>query len=65
MFDDGIQYTSLTSDDTSVTSTNYLQNVHIHSGVMGTSSAYKTITVNRNLAYTTDIYPIGSTEMFI
>ena len=48
------------------TSSNYLQNIHIHSGVKGSSSSdRKTITVDRNLEYTTDVYPVGSIEMFI
>lgn len=41
------------------------QNIHVHLGVTGNDSEYKTITVDRNLPYTTCVYPIGSTEMFI
>jgi len=46
-------------------SSNYVQNIHIHLGVTGTKSDRKTITVDRNLAYETDVYASGSTEMFV
>ena len=42
-----------------------LHYIHIHFGVKGTSDNYKTITINRGLSYTIDVYPVGSTEMFI
>lgn len=61
-FDAGIEHINLTSSDTSL---NYIQNVHVHSGISGTSTTPKIIDVGRNLSYTTDVYPIGSTEMFI
>lgn len=61
--DNYCQYIKLLSEDGTYGS---LKNIHIHSGVQGTSDDdRKVITVARNLDYTTDIYPIGSTEMFI
>ena len=43
-------------------SSNYLQNIHIHSGVEGPSSLNKkTITVDRNLSYEINIVPEGTT----
>ena len=42
------------------TSTNdYLQNITLHSGLSN-----KTITVDRGLSYTTNVYPVGSTDIF-
>ena len=59
IFDNGVQYVILTASD-SGSSSNCLQNIHIHSGVQGTSSSKKTITVARNLSYSTDIYATDS-----
>lgn len=46
-------------------SSNFLRYVHVHSNIDGTSQEYKEILIDRNLLYTTDVYPIGSTEIFI
>lgn len=64
IIDNGCSYLCLYSNATG--SYNYqLQNVHIHSGIAGTYNNYKLIKVDINLSYTTDVYPSGSTEMFI
>jgi len=66
LLDNLCSYLEIISTDTSATSSNWLQNIHIHLGVAGSSSDRKTITIpDRNLQYTTDVYPTGSTEMFI
>jgi len=55
--DSGCSYIYLNSTDTSASLMNYLQNVHIHLGVKGTSSSRKTITIpDRNLSYETNVY---------
>ena len=66
-FDDGVQYVSLTSDDTSASSSNQIQNVHIHLGVKGSSSSNRlTISVpDRNLSYSIDYYASNSQSFFI
>ena len=66
-FDAGVQYVSLTSADTSASSSNRLQNVHIHLGVKGASSTNPlTISVpDRNLAYSTDYYVSNSQEVYL
>ena len=67
VFDSGVQYLILTSDDTSATGSNYLRNVHIHSGVRGSSSSNrKTISVpDRYLAYSIDYYANGSQDIIL
>ena len=62
--DNGCSYLYINGNGTASYS-NQLQNIHIHLGVKGTTSNRKTITVDRGLSYTTDIYPISSTEIFI
>lgn len=64
-FDDGIRFVTLTSNDASATSSNQIQNVHVHSGIQGTSSARKTIAVARNLEYETNVVPVGSVTIEI
>ena len=65
IIDNGCKYLYIVGNGTA-SSSNYLENIHIHQGVKGTySEDRKTITVDRGLEYTTDVYPIGSTEMFI
>lgn len=56
--DSGCQNLYINSTDTSATSSNYLQNIHIHFGVTGeSSSSRETITVSdRNLPYETNVY---------
>jgi len=57
VMDSGCQYLYVNSTDTSATASNYLQNIHIHLGVLGTSSSRKTITISdRNLPYETNVY---------
>ncbi len=63
-FENGVEYVTLDSPLAGTSST-YLQNVHIHEGVMGTSSAAKTITVDRNLSYGTDVYAEGHVTMTV
>jgi len=60
IIDSGCQYLYINGSGTA-SSSSYLQNIHIHLGVRGTSSAYKTITVSRNLAYETNIVATGTT----
>ena len=55
-FESGVSYVSLYDSDTTGSSSACLQNVHIHEGVKGTSSSRKVISVDRNLAYGTDVY---------
>ena len=64
-FDDGVHHISLTSNDTSASGSNQIQNVHIHSGIMGTSDSNRlTISVpDRNLAYSLDYYANGSQDI--
>lgn len=62
MIDSDCRYLLITAPGSDGT----LQNLHIHSGIKGQDSTYrKGITVARNLDYTTDVYAIGSTEMFV
>lgn len=66
-FDEGVSYISLTSDDASASSSNQIQNVHIHAGVKG-SSTYNRLTISvpdRNLAYSTDYYMSNSQEVYL
>lgn len=56
IIDSKCSYLCLTSSDASASSGNYLQNIHIHLGIQGTSSESKTVIVDRNLAYETDAY---------
>lgn len=60
IIDNGCSYLYLDGNGTASFS-NWLQNVHIHSGIQGTRTAYKTITVDRNLAYETNIIASGTT----
>lgn len=62
-FENGVSYVSLYCSTTNGSSSAYLQNVHIHEGVLGTSSSRKTISVSRNLAYGTDVYAEGHVTM--
>lgn len=57
IMDNGCGNLYIKSTDTSASSSNYLQNVHIHLGVKGTPSSKKTITISdRNLSYETNVY---------
>lgn len=65
IIDNGCKSLYITGNGTA-SSSNYLQNVHIHSGVVGPSSSNRrTITVDRGLAYSTDIYANGSKEIIL
>ena len=64
-FESGVSYVSLYDSDTTGSSSAYLQNVHIHEGVLGTSSSRKVISVDRNLAYGTDVYAEGHVTMTV
>jgi len=66
IIDNGCNYLNITCSDTSATSSNYLQNIHIHLGVQGSSSSYKTITVSdRNLSYEINYIPTGTKEISV
>ena len=64
-FENGVAYVSLYNSSATGSSSAYLQNVHIHEGVLGTSSSRKTISVSRNLAYGTDVYAEGHVTMTV
>ena len=64
-FDNGVSYVSLYDNDLTGSLSACLQNVHIHEGVKGTSSSRKVISVDRNLAYGTDIYAEGHVTMTV
>ena len=64
-FESGVSYVSLYDNDLTGSSSAYLQNVHIHEGVLGTSSSRKAISVDRNLAYGTDVYAEGHVTMTV
>lgn len=63
--DNGCSFLYINESSSTSSSSDELQNIHIHSGVSGTSTEYKTITVDRGLSYSIDVYPVGSTELFI
>ena len=67
IIDEGCKYLYINSSDTSSSSSNMLQNVHICLGVVGSSSSNKrTITVpDRALAYETTYKMSGSTEVML
>ena len=67
IIDNGCSYIGLSSDDESATSSNYLQNVYIHSGVVGASSANRrAISVSdRNLLYSVDYYANNSQSIIL
>ena len=63
--DNGCQYLCIDTSGTTSYS-NLVKNIHVHSGVVGSSSSNpRTITVDRNLAYSTDIYANGSKEIIL
>ena len=54
------------SNDTDASFNNYLQNIHIHSGIWGPSPNRLTISVpDRNLQYTTEYYSNNSREVIL
>ena len=64
IIDDNCQYLYIGGNGTA-SSSNYLQNIHIHSGITGSSSSNRrTITLDRNLA-STNIYANGSKEIIL
>ena len=65
IFDNAVWYVELTSNS-SASLRNQLQNIHIHSGIQGTSSSNKkTITVERNLSYSVDYYANNSKTIIL
>lgn len=67
IIDNGCQYLYINSTDTSASTSNYLQNVHVHLGVSGSSSSNrKTLTVaDRNLAYETNFIVDGTSDIIV
>lgn len=64
--DPGCEYLTITCSDDDESNDNPMQNVHIHSGISGTQSSPKTITVpDRNLPYTINYYAPGSTDIIL
>lgn len=65
LIDSNVWFVHLTSD-TAGSTTNLIQNVHIHSGVWGTdASTLRIITVERNLNYSVDIYAPNSKTIIL
>ena len=67
-FDDGCSYIKLLSDDSYTPTGGYnnLRYIHIHFGVIGTSSQIITISVpDRQLPYGFDYYPDGAQEVIL
>lgn len=66
-FDNGCSNLYLTSPDNIASSSNYLQNVHVHLGVVGPSAKNrKTISVpDRNLAYETNFIANSSNDIIV
>lgn len=58
-FDSGVQFISLTSTQPASTS-DFIQNIHIHSGIAGTSSSRKVVDTIRSSTYSIDYYASGS-----
>lgn len=67
ILDNKCSYLYINSTDTSASSSNYLQNVHVHLGVYGSSSSNrKTLTVpDRNLDYETEFVASGSDRIIV
>ena len=67
ILDNGCEYLYIDSTDTSASYSNYLQNVHVHLGVSGSSSSNrKTLTVpDRNLAYETNFIANSSNDIIV
>lgn len=64
--DPGCEYLTITCSDDDESDENPMQNVHVHSGISGTDSNYKTIVVpDRNLPYSVDYYASGSVEILV
>ena len=65
--DNGCKYINLYSTDTTASSSNQLQNIHIHLGVIGSSSSNRlNIEVpDRALEYSTDYFITNSTEIYL
>lgn len=60
-------YLYINSTDTTASDNNYLQNVHVHLGVKGTSSENRLIITvpDRALTYSTDYYVKNSQQIFL
>ncbi len=67
VFDPGIAYVTLTSaDDANASSSNQLQNIHIHSGIAGDSNTPLSIVVpERGQSYSYDYYATNSVDVMI
>lgn len=65
MVDSGVMFVNITASGTPSTN-NRARYFHIHSGVMGTDNNTRiTLTLTRQLAYSTDFYVSGSKEEYI
>lgn len=64
IFDNNVRYVKLTSN-TLGTQTSYLQYIHIHGGIKGTSSSTLTINAIRNLSYSTDYFANNSKSIIL
>ena len=42
----------------------YIKNFIVHSNVAGTTSSLKQIAIDPNTTYETNVYPVGSTDIF-
>lgn len=67
IIDNGCKYLYINSTDTTASSSNYLQNAHVHLGISGSSSSNRlTLTVpDRALAYETEFAKNGSTKIVV
>jgi len=54
-----------TSDSGSPGTSNYLQNIHLHMGINGTSGTAKNILIKRNLSYETEVKPADAKEIIL
>ena len=59
IFGNDCSYLTIIPADTTLDSISF-KNIHIHSGVTGTDSSSKTITIDNNVDYFIDVYPIDS-----
>jgi len=67
IFDPGVVYVNITSaDDANMSSSNQLQNIHVHSGISGDSNTPKSIVVpERGQSYSYDYYAANSVDVMI
>jgi hypothetical protein len=62
IFDSGVSFVDIKTNG-SWTGSNYLQNIHIHQGVTGSSDAHKIITISRNNTFCTDVVSGNDVEV--